>query len=691
MLFTVAMRLPGRLIAFCLASFAGLLLVPSVPLSGQILRSGPPQARASQAGTFDAITLRHPTYLGMTWLLTAGDDPSYASPGFDDSKWKVVDPSETLLRYFGKRPEVVWYRLHVKVAPNQTGLALREWNLSSAFEIYVNGRKLMGTGGVSPFEPSTFDAYLLKRIPDADIAAGSLVIAMRVHVSPQDWAAGFPGFYTYNVTLGQENGLMDTTWLSIIGLNGLGWFGTITGFGLGIVALALFLAQSHQREYLWIFLLFLAGSLRLLLTFYRYFHNGPSLWVYLSAFLEIAVLIFTARTYFALLRIPFRAWIRIVLGIVIVGMLTGAFSTANGTGNWLFNLFSFVPQSALLAAVIPALLIVHLRRGNREAGILLVPALLNALTIYLNLAFYVLTQFPAMAKSVQNVQTAIFYPTIGPFTLNLNDLSDCLFVLSLGIIIVLRATRMSRQQAFIESEMAAAREVQQILLPEQIERVPGFAIETAYEPAQQVGGDFFQILTAPEGSLLLVTGDVAGKGLPAAMLVSVLVGAIRGVAEYTQEPAELLANLNQRLVGRVAGSLSTALAARIFPDGSVVLANAGHLPPYLDGQEVPVSGALPLGAKSGTRYETMRFHLLRGSRLTFYSDGIVEAQDAKGELFGFERSREISTEPVASIVEKAKAHGQHDDMTVIAITRDGSAVRDTQAQKVAVPAPALVN
>jgi serine phosphatase RsbU (regulator of sigma subunit) len=122
-----------------------------------------------------------------------------------------------------------------------------------------------------------------------------------------------------------------------------------------------------------------------------------------------------------------------------------------------------------------------------------------------------------------------------------------------------------------------------------------------------------------------------------------------------------------------------------------VLSNAGHLPPYLDGQEVPISGALPLGAKSGTHYETMRFKMPRGSRLTFYSDGIVEAQNPQGELFGFERSREISMNPVASIVETAKQFGQQDDMTVIAITRDAAAVRNAQAQKAAVPAPALVN
>jgi serine phosphatase RsbU (regulator of sigma subunit) len=313
------------------------------------------------------------------------------------------------------------------------------------------------------------------------------------------------------------------------------------------------------------------------------------------------------------------------------------------------------------------------------------------LSIYVQLSVFIVGMVPAFAAAAIRFQQAIFNWTVGPFTINSNSLDGCLFVLSLAVILVLRSTRVAQQQAHLETEMAAAREVQQIILPEQLERVPGFSIESAYVPAQQVGGDFFQILPAPEGSLLLVIGDVAGKGLPAAMLVSVLVGAIRGVTEYTSEPAELLANLNQRLVGRVAGNFSTALAAHIFPDGAVVLSNAGHLPPYLDGQEVAVSGALPLGAKAGTHYETIHFQMPRGSRLTFYSDGIVEAQNPQGELFGFERSRQISMEPVAAIVEAAKQFGQQDDMTVIAITRDAAAIRDAHAQKVSVPAPALVN
>jgi hypothetical protein len=228
---------------------------------------------------------------------------------------------------------------------------------------------------------------------------------------------------------------------------------------------------------------------------------------------------------------------------------------------------------------------------------------------------------------------------------------------------------MSRQQALLEGELAAAREVQQVIVPEQVEAVPGFNVDSVYQPAQQVGGDFFQVLPAGEGGLLVVVGDVAGKGLPAAMLVSVLVGAIRGVAAYTNDPAELLASLNERLMGRTQGGFSTALVARIAADGSVTIANAGHLSPYLDGREIELQGALPLGVVKNAAYQVTHFHLPQGSRLTFYSDGVIEAQNEKGELFGFERGRAISTQPAAAIVEAARQFGQEDDITVVTIER----------------------
>jgi hypothetical protein len=649
-------------------------------------------AQTPQAGTFDATTLRQPAELGVVWLIKAGDDPSFARPDFDDSQWTRMDTTQSLKLVFpAQHPSVVWYRLHVKVAPNQTGLSLEEFNLASAFEIYVNGERLFSNGKVSPYHPNGFEARIVQRIPDAMIASGSVVIAMRVYISSNEWVSVGPGFVPPNLVMGQESALSDHIWLTTIGDKILDWFYQFAGLGLGIIALALFAAQRQQREYLWIFLLFLVAALHAPLQFYELFHNLPTWKFYIDGCFNIAGLVLQTLMFMAFLRMPLKRWLGAWLVVAGMGILFGSWQSASGSGSSIGTLLSFTPELILLAGIIPILLIVHWRRGNHEAGILLFPAVVGSLAIYVQLGVFLVSRIPALATPAFQFQQAIFDWKVGPFTIDATSIDGCLFVLSLAIILVLRSTRIAHQQAHLETEMAAAREVQQIILPEQLERVPGFSIESAYVPAQQVGGDFFQILPAPEGSLLLVIGDVAGKGLPAAMLVSVLVGAIRGVTEYTAEPAELLANLNQRLVGRVAGSFSTALAARIFPDGSVILANAGHLPPYLDGQEVAVSGALPLGAKAGTRYEINRFQMPRGSRLTFYSDGIVEAQNPQGELFGFERSREISTEPVASIVEAAKQFGQQDDMTVIAITRDAEPAREARAQKISVITSALVN
>ncbi len=232
-----------------------------------------------------------------------------------------------------------------------------------------------------------------------------------------------------------------------------------------------------------------------------------------------------------------------------------------------------------------------------------------------------------------------------------------------------RYIRAHTENALMEGEMAAAREVQRFMLPEQGESFTGYVVDSVYHPARQVGGDFFQILPVAGGGMFLVVGDVAGKGLPAAMLVSMLVGAIRVIAEETHDPVRMLRKLHDRFMGRTGGGFATALAAYIDDDGRVTIANAGHLSPCLDGREIELPGALPLGIAGGGDYEATRFELRCGSRLTFYSDGLVEAQNKDGELFGFARAEEISTEPAAAIVKAAVDYGQSDDITVVTIER----------------------
>lgn len=232
-----------------------------------------------------------------------------------------------------------------------------------------------------------------------------------------------------------------------------------------------------------------------------------------------------------------------------------------------------------------------------------------------------------------------------------------------------RHIQVRTEKAMLETEMAAAREIQRLILPDHSEPFRNFAVDTAYQPAQQVGGDFFQVLPDGGGGLLVVIGDVAGKGLPAAMLVSMLVGSIRTAAEDGKDPAVMLSRLHERLIGRTGTGFSTALAARISRNGEVSIANAGHLPPYLDGQELELPGALPLGIPGGGQYPITDFELAPGSRLTFYTDGVAEARSATGELFGFDRAKAIAMLSAASIVEAAAHFGQSDDITVVTITR----------------------
>jgi len=197
-----------------------------------------------------------------------------------------------------------------------------------------------------------------------------------------------------------------------------------------------------------------------------------------------------------------------------------------------------------------------------------------------------------------------------------------------------------------------------------------------------VGGDFFQQIADGHGGLLIVVGDVSGKGLPAAMMVSVLVGAIRAEAEHGASPATMLCSLNHRMMGRSQGGFTTCMAAHITADGLLTLANAGHLPPYLNGQEMDVPGSLPLGLLAQAEYEYTSMQLAPGDRLTFVSDGVVEAQSKSpfksDELFGFDRTRQISLQPAAEIAAAAHLFGQNDDITVVTVEFSGAALSATQ-------------
>jgi hypothetical protein len=258
-----------------------------------------------------------------------------------------------------------------------------------------------------------------------------------------------------------------------------------------------------------------------------------------------------------------------------------------------------------------------------------------------------------------------------PFTPS--DLVGATFLIAMLAILIFRFARTRRHEERLAGEFEAARGVQQILIPDAIPAVPGFRIETVYKPFSEVSGDFFQIISTESAdgssSALVVIGDVSGKGMPAAMAVSLLVGTVRTLAHFTQNPGRILSAMNQRMLGRLQHGFTTCLVLRADSDGKCILASAGHPPPYRMASELTLENCLPLGLSEKSTYPEVTIQLNEGESLTLITDGVVEARAKSGELFGFDRAAEISTLAAESIALTAQAFGQDDDITVLKLTR----------------------
>jgi len=262
--------------------------------------------------------------------------------------------------------------------------------------------------------------------------------------------------------------------------------------------------------------------------------------------------------------------------------------------------------------------------------------------------------------------------------IDLRGLSNLLFAIVMLVAMTFRLRRIQDRNRDIEQEMSAARSIQQILIPDQLPTIPGFTIESAYLPAQEVGGDFFQILPIPNSgdsdqpSAFIILGDVSGKGLKAAMTVSLIVGSLRAFTETYRSPGALLTSLNRLLHGR-GGDFATCLVLMITPSGELTLANAAHPSPYLDGEEFPTEPNLPLGISLDITYSEAKLQLSPDQRVTLVTDGVVEATNPSRELFGFDRTQTVSNQSASFVAEAAQSFGmgapQADDITVLTIAR----------------------
>jgi serine phosphatase RsbU (regulator of sigma subunit)/anti-sigma regulatory factor (Ser/Thr protein kinase) len=204
----------------------------------------------------------------------------------------------------------------------------------------------------------------------------------------------------------------------------------------------------------------------------------------------------------------------------------------------------------------------------------------------------------------------------------------------------------ARERERIEHELQVAQLIQQNFLPKSTPEIAGWEVAAYYRPARTVGGDFYDFIEHPDGRLGVVIGDVTDKGVPAALVMAATRSILRTIASQVDSPAEVLARVNEVLIPDMpANMFVTCLYGVLDPRTGVFrFANAGHNLPYVrrpDGRvdELRATG-MPLGLLEGMTYDVTEGELGQGDTVLFSSDGIVEAHDPQGEMFGFPRLRE---------------------------------------------------
>jgi serine phosphatase RsbU (regulator of sigma subunit)/CHASE1-domain containing sensor protein/anti-sigma regulatory factor (Ser/Thr protein kinase) len=250
----------------------------------------------------------------------------------------------------------------------------------------------------------------------------------------------------------------------------------------------------------------------------------------------------------------------------------------------------------------------------------------------------------------------------------------------------------------VEQELGTARSIQHALLPKDLPKLEGWKIAYHYQPAREVGGDFYDFLRLDDGRVGLVIGDVSGKGIAAALVMANTQSVLRAVARRGNvAPGQVLAEANEVLYAYIpSGTFVTCFYGVLdLENGRLVYANAGHDPPYSqrggDAQELRARG-MPLGLMPDMPYEEKEAVLAASDDLLLYSDGLVEAHDTKGDMFGFPRLRRLimaqSTGSGEELIDVLLAEltsftgtdaEQEDDITLVTLERSKARVRDLEA------------
>ena len=655
-------------------SIVALLLVPACAVAGA---QGPAAPRVFELRDVGRATVP----LVGDWQFHAGDDPAWAAPDFDDSAWQSIEvgrpwegqghPGYT---GFG------WYRLHLDMPANGAEdwqLALLSPYVQDACEVYWNG-ELVGRVGKLPPHPSWYPHQQPAGIPLGALRSG--VLAIRVWKAPYAFLS-FP----------DEGGLVGVPQAgSREGVNALvdraayenlrsQLFELSEQMFSGIVGLLALLGWLRSRK------VRMLGWLALAMVFpiYRILAFEFSQWGSFNVLYGLIgpmVAINNVATWFLLLYLLrldgnkglFR-WTQIFSATTLCCALV---NTVMVCLDWtrLFPRFfliadvvSTIPVELLELFGVVIFLFAVRKRLDAARWILAVSALLSDL-------YQAADDISGMGMRWTHwtLATMLEAPlfSIGGNGFSLSGLIGTLLLVSILYVAWRSLVEQSQRQSGLEQEYRSAQELQQVLIPKELPTMPRYAVTSAYRPAQEVGGDFFQLMALPDDGALLVIGDVSGKGLPAAMAVALLVGAIRSTVETTSDPAVVLSALNRMLHGRLRGGFATCQVLRMDGKGNCLIANAGHLPPFLNADEVALLPALPLGLADEVDYELTELRIGAGEQLTLYTDGLLEARNGAGELFGFERIADLvaTARDAQQIADAAQAFGQEDDITVLTLT-----------------------
>jgi hypothetical protein len=528
------------------------------------------------------------------WEFRTGDSMAWAAPGFDDSGWERLSAG----RPWGKQGHArysgfAWYRKHLNLqaAGRPADFEVLFPEVDQAYEIYWNGA-LVGRCGSLPPHPVWYYRQEPHKFP---LNAGAGVLAVRVWNAPplSDEDPGLKGGLVTTPLVGVPAAIasvksaLDFDWLREH------QFVFMENLIFALVALCSFLAWLRNREQ-WILLWMTGFTLAPVLTLLLLDARIPIPYTFSMSLSQPLISVRDVSVWCLLL------WLLDLRRDAGLMRLTRALAAIS---------FSVNAADAVLVAVVwhPRLL------KPAQTGDALITAVNTVLEMY-PLALVGLagirrkrldTANVAMAVSAFVLEMAhVIRDAAGQgrrFThWNLSDRLDSpIMVLTGSGISLVDALEVSlflcavwavyrsffeerRRQLELDQEMKSARELQRVLVPDAVVALKGFRVTSAYQPAEAVGGDFFQVLPVGD-AMLVVVGDVSGKGLRAAMAVSFLVGTLHALATPELGPAELMRELNRRMLGRLQGGFATCLAMQVDADGRCRTALAGHPGPFIDG------------------------------------------------------------------------------------------------------------